>query len=186
MSLFQDLINQRIKELEELKQKLHDQVRTKIKQKSYELLSKYSEEIDNAQSQVALEKERILYEALVEGRKMIAEAYEEVLNAVRRDLHDYIDKNRTDERYIKFLEKILLNAKALIGDDVVVQASPRDKNAIMALMGKLGMKGEVLDKDVVGGLVVSSRDGSIVVDATIDTLFETNVNEIKKTIAAML
>lgn len=186
MSLFEDLINQHIKELEELKKKLHDQVQAKIKQRSYELLSKYSEEISNAQSQAILERERILYEALVESRRIVAEAYEEILNAMRRALFDYIDKNRTDERYIKFLEGALLKARELIGNDVVIQASPRDKNAIIVLMGKLGMRGDLMEKDIAGGIIASSRDSSVVMDATIDTLLETNVNEIKKVIAASL
>lgn len=186
MSLFGDLINQHIKELEELKQKLYDQVQTRIKQKSYELLSKYSEEISNTQSQVTLERERILYEALVESRKIIATTYEEILNEIKKDIYSYIDKNRTDEKYIKFLENALLRAKELIGEELVVQASPKDKNAVAALMRKLGLRGDVLDKDISGGLIASSRDGSVVVDLTVDSLFETNLNEIKRTISAML
>jgi V/A-type H+-transporting ATPase subunit E len=79
MSLFEDLINQHIRELEELKQKLLSDLETKIKQRSYELLSKYSEEISNAQSQVTLERERILYEALIENRKIISNTYEDIL-----------------------------------------------------------------------------------------------------------
>ncbi|MEZ0247964.1 MAG: V-type ATP synthase subunit E [Thermoproteus sp.] len=186
MSLFQDLINQHIKELEELKQKLYDDVQNKIKQKSYELLSKYSEEISNIQSQVTLERERILYETLVESRKKTADIYEAILNQVKKDIYDYINNNRTNDRYIRFLENILIKAKEVIGDDLVVYSSPKDKNTATVLMRKLGLRGEVADRDIVGGLIASSRDGSITLDMSIESLIESNVDELKRTILSAL
>ncbi|MGC8582316.1 MAG: V-type ATP synthase subunit E [Thermoproteus sp.] len=186
MSLFEDLINQHIRELEELKQKLLSDLETKIKQRSYELLSKYSEEISNAQSQVTLERERILYEALIENRKIISNTYEDILKEIKKDITDYIDKNRTNEKYIKFLENALLKAREIIGEDMIVYSSPKDRNTLTILMRKHGLKGEVVDRDMSGGLVASSRDGAIVLDMTLDTLLETNVEEIKKAVASVL
>ncbi|MEL9990930.1 MAG: V-type ATP synthase subunit E [Thermoproteus sp.] len=186
MSLFQDLINQHIKELEELKQKLYDDIQNKIKQKSYELLSRYSEEISNVQSQVTLERERILYEALVESRKKTANIYEVILNQVKKDIYDFIDNNRTSDRYIRFLENILIKAKEVIGDDLLVYSSPKDKNTIAILMRKLGLKGEVAERDIIGGLIASSRDGSVKLDMSIESLIESNIDELKRAVLSVL
>ncbi|MCI4465418.1 MAG: V-type ATP synthase subunit E [Thermoproteus sp.] len=186
MSLFEDLVNQHIKELEALKQRLLSEVETKIKQRSYELLSKYSEEIGNVQSQVTLERERILYEALVESRRIISNTYEDLLKEIEKDIKDYIDKNRTNERYIKFLENVLLKAKEVIGEDVLVYSSPKDRNTLTILMRKHGLRGEVVDRDMSGGLIASSRDGAIVLDMTLDTLLEANVDEIKRAMSSVL
>lgn len=186
MSFFQDLVNQHIKELEDFKRKIIDDLENSIRQRSYTILTKYSEQIASAQSQMTLERERLLYEALVESRKKVAETYNEVVEKVKTEIYRYIDNNRTNERYIKFIETSLVKAREIVGDNMVVYVSAKDKNAVTALMRKLNIRGEVEEKDILGGLIASSRDGSITLDMSIESLINSNIEEIKRVIYSVL
>ncbi|MFB6490245.1 MAG: V-type ATP synthase subunit E [Thermoproteus sp. AZ2] len=186
MSFFSELISRYIKELEDLKVKLNIEAESRIRQRAQEALSKYTEQITNVQSQVTLERERILYEAVVEARRRTAELSEQIVEAVINDVYDYVDKNRSSDDYIKFLEKALERAKEYIGPDATIYASPKDKNAVTALMRKLGMRGEVRDGDMRGGLLAESLDGSIKMDLTIESLIASSREELKRIIYSKL
>ena len=69
MSLFEDLINSKIRELEELKQNILITIETRIRKEADAALSKFYAQISSVESEVTLEKERILYDAVIEARK---------------------------------------------------------------------------------------------------------------------
>jgi len=94
MSLFEDLINSKIRELEELRQNLPLDIESKIRREVDAVLSKFSAQITNVESEVTLEKERILYDAVVESRRKIAETYEQLLKDLIEAVYNEVDKAR--------------------------------------------------------------------------------------------
>ncbi|MBP1448958.1 MAG: V-type ATP synthase subunit E [Thermoproteus sp.] len=186
MSLFSDLINRYIKELEDLKVRLNIEIEGRLRRKADEVLASYTEQITNIQSQITLERERILYESLVSSRRELANLLEQLLNDIIKNIYEYIDRNRTNERYIRFLENILIKVKEYIGSEAVIYASPKDKNAVDILMRKVGIRGSVNEGDLKGGAIASSPDGSIKLDMSIESLIQSNLEELKRIIYSKL
>lgn len=94
MSLFEDLIKLKIRELEELKGNLLTEIETRIRKETDLALNKFLDQISKVESEVFLEKERIIYDAVIQSRKEIAEIYEQILDDFINSLFDEIDKLR--------------------------------------------------------------------------------------------
>lgn len=180
MSLFEDLINAKIKELEDLKKNLLIDVETKIRKEAEAVVNKSLERIATVESETLLEREKILYDAVVESRKMIAETYESLLQDLINSIYDEIERMRGSERYINFLSRLLENAVTYVqSKEVVIYASPKDRGVVETLARKLGLSGLIAERDMKGGVVVASKDGSIVVDYSIESIIANKVEEIK-------
>jgi vacuolar-type H+-ATPase subunit E/Vma4 len=58
-------------------------------------------------------------------------------------------------------------------DNIIVYVSPRDRELIKDLLREIGINGEVVeDRDIVGGLRVSTRSGEMSVDNTYNSRLE--------------
>jgi len=180
MSLFEDLINSKIRELEELKQNLLINIETKIRREADAALSRFSTQISSVESEVTLEKERILYDAVVEARRKLAETYEQLLKDLIEAIYDKVDKERTSEKYVKFLTSIIENAVNYVqSKDVIIYTSPKDRGVVEAIARSLGLSGMVAEKDIRGGVIVTTRDGSITVDYSLETLLVNKLDDLK-------
>jgi V/A-type H+-transporting ATPase subunit E len=181
MSLFEDLINSKIKELEELKQNILITIETRIRKEADAALSKFSAQISSVESEVTLEKERILYDAVVETRKKLAETYEQLLRDLIEAIYDKVDKERTSGKYVKFLTLIIENAINYVqSKDVIIYTSPKDRGVVEAIARSLGLSGIVAEKDIRGGVIVTTRDGSITVDYSLETLLANKLDDLKR------
>lgn len=180
MSLFEDLINSKIRELEELKSNLLIDIETRIRKEATAVLNKYSTQITNIESEVALERERILYSAIIEARRKIVETYEQILNDFIETIYNEVDKLRGSERYVKFLRFLIESAiNYTQTKDVIIYASPKDRGVVETLAKNLGITGFVTEKDIKGGVIVMTRDGSITVDYSLETLLSNKLEELK-------
>ena len=180
MSLFEDLINSKIRELEELKQNLSVDVESRIRREVDAALSKFSAQITNIESEVTLEKERILYDAVVESRRKIAETYEQLLRDLIEAVYNEVDKARGSERYIKFLTALIGNAVNYVQSrDVVIYTSPKDRGVVETIARSLGLTGVVAERDIRGGVIVAAKDGSIAVDYSLETLLANRLDDLK-------
>jgi V/A-type H+-transporting ATPase subunit E len=180
MTLFEDLINSKIKELEELKQNILITIETRIRKEADAALSKFSTQISNVESEVTLEKERILYDAVVEARKKLAETYEQLLRDLIETIYDKVDKERTSEKYVKFLTSIIENSVNYVqSKDVIIYTSPKDRGVVETIARSLGLSGMVAEKDIRGGVIVAARDGSITVDYSLETLLANKLDDLK-------
>lgn len=180
MSLFADVIEGKAKELEELKANIPVEVEAEIRRGAQAALSALEERIAAVESQVSLEREKVLYEATVEARRRVAEAYERALSELLKALYEEVERIRTSERYLKFLERSLSEAlRYLPQGDVVIYASPRDRGAVEAIARRLGVSGMVAERDMRGGVVVSTKDGAVVVDMSLESLVANRVEELK-------
>ena len=180
MSLFEELILTKVRELEELKKNLVVEVETKIRKEADVVLNKYSEQITNVESEVLLEKERMLDDAVVESRKTIAEIYENLLKDLVGSVLEEVDRLRGQERYINFLKSLIENAVNYVQSrEVVIYASPKDRGVVETIARTLGLAGIVSEKDIRGGVVVSTKDGSVVVDYSLESIIANKIEELK-------
>ncbi|ACB40875.1 V-type ATP synthase subunit E [Pyrobaculum neutrophilum] len=180
MSLFEDLINSKIRELEDLKRNLLVNIETNIRREADAALSKFSAQLANVESEATLERERIIYNAVVEARRKIAEVYDQMLKDLVNAVYEEVDKMRGAERYVKFLTSLLETAEKYVQTkDVVIYASPKDKGVVEAVARNLGLTGIVAEKDIRGGVVVTTRDGSITVDYSLESLIANKIEELK-------
>ena len=180
MSLFEDLIRSKITELEELKKNLVIEIETRIRRDANASLNKFSEQITNVESEVALERERILYDAVVSSRKKLAETYELLLKDLVEALYEEVDRMRGSERYVKFLTRLVEDAVRYIqSSDVVIYASPKDRGVVEVIARNLGLTGLVSERDIKGGVIVTSRDGRIAVDYSIESIVNNKLEELK-------
>jgi V/A-type H+-transporting ATPase subunit E len=179
-SLFASLVSSKINELEELKKNIPVEIETRLKREAHAVLSKFSEKISSVESEVALERERLLFEALIQSRKIVAETYEQMLRDLIDAVYSEIDKLRGSERYARLLARFLESSlKYIQSKDVVVYASPRDRGAVEAVARNMGITGIVAERDIRGGIIVASRDGSIMVDYSIETLLSNVMEDLK-------
>lgn len=180
MSLFEDLIKLKIRELEELKGNLLPEIESKIRKETDSTLSKFLDQISKVESEVALERERILYNAVVESRREIAEVYEQLLDDLLNAVYSEVDKLRGTERYTKFLSTLIGDATNYIqSKDLVIYVSPKDRGVVETLTRTMGISAIIAEKDMRGGVIVASKDGSVVVDYSLETLIANRKEELK-------
>ncbi|MEZ0319796.1 MAG: V-type ATP synthase subunit E [Pyrobaculum sp.] len=180
MSLFEELILKKIRELEELEKNLVVEVETKIRKEADVVLNKYSEQITKVESDVVLEREKMLYDAVVESRRALAETYENLLKDLIEAVFEEVDRLRGQERYIKFLRSLIENAVNYIqSKEMVIYASPKDRGVVESIARTLGLMGIVSERDIRGGVVVSTKDGSVVVDYSLESIIANKIEELK-------
>jgi V/A-type H+-transporting ATPase subunit E len=184
-SLFASLVSSKINELEELKKNIPVEIETRLKREAHAVLSKFSEKISSVESEVALERERLLFEALIRSREIVAETYEQMLRDLIEAVYSEIDKLRGSERYARLLARLLESSlKYVQSRDVVIYASPRDRGVVEAVARNMGITGIVAERDIRGGIIVASKDGSIMVDYSIETLLSNMMEDLKHLVYA--
>ncbi|MCC6019802.1 MAG: V-type ATP synthase subunit E [Thermoproteaceae archaeon] len=184
-SLFASLVSSKINELEELKKNIPVEIETRLKREAHAVLSKFSEKISSVESEVALERERLLFEALIRSREVVAETYEQMLRDLIEAVYSEIDKLRGSERYARLLARLLESSlKYVQSRDVVIYVSPRDRGVVEAVARNMGITGIVAERDIRGGIIVASKDGSIMVDYSIETLLSNMMEDLKHLVYA--
>ncbi len=180
MSLFRELVNTKIRELEELKQNVVLDIETKLRREVESVLEKFSSQINDVESRVMLERERLLFDAVVESRRRVAEVYENLLSDLLNVVYGEIEKMRNSERYAKFLTSLIQDALGYVQSrDVVIYTSPKDRGIVEVIARDLGISALVAERDIKGGVIVASRDGSVSVNYSLEAIINNEIDKIK-------
>jgi vacuolar-type H+-ATPase subunit E/Vma4 len=154
----------------------------------------------NAQKKVTINKQRYAASAELKAEWSILEKEHEmvdkVLSRVNTELHNLM-KEKPDD-YLHVLESLIVEGGIILGvSDLEVILNERDSNLPLDL-GKLGLKiGEKTGLkitiiksakkiDAMGGAVIQTLDGKIVVNHTFEGMLSTSKNEIRYKIAQIL
>jgi len=121
--------------------------------------------------------ERIAW-ARLESKRVLAEAREDAIKGVIEDVFDSLGKARKTPEYKKFLARSIPQAAAELGGSVTVRVCKGDKALVPAVKGAKIVE----DLEGLGGAIVESADGKIRMNMTIETLFESQRDEIRKRI----
>lgn len=121
--------------------------------------------------------ERIAW-ARLESKRILAESREDAIKGVLEEFFDSLEGARKTPEYKKFLAKAVPQAASELGGSVTVRVLKGDKALLPAIKGAKVNE----DLDALGGAIVETSDGKIRIDLTLETLFEAQRDEIRKTI----
>jgi V/A-type H+-transporting ATPase subunit E len=119
--------------------------------------------------------ERIAW-ARLESRRIIAEAREDAIKNVLEDFFDSLGTARKSPEYKKFLGSAFSSSVSELGSGAVVHVAKGDR---ALLPSQKGVK-VVEDLEGLGGLLAESADGKIRMDMTLETMFDSRRDEVRK------
>ncbi|HSB46986.1 MAG TPA: V-type ATP synthase subunit E [Candidatus Bilamarchaeum sp.] len=121
--------------------------------------------------------ERIAW-ARLESKRIIAEAREDAIKSVLEEFFEELGSVRKSQEYRKFLADAAASAVAELGTGATIHVAKGDKALISAPKGAKVVE----DLEGLGGAMVESDDGKIRVDMTLETLFESRRDDMRKRI----
>jgi len=121
--------------------------------------------------------ERIAWGRL-EAKRVLAEAREDAIKGVIELFFDELKNVRKTPEYKKFLKKSLPDAAKELGKGTRVHIIKGDRSALPRMNGTKVVE----DLKGLGGALLESSDGKIRIDLTIETLFESRRDELRKEI----
>jgi len=145
------------------------------------IIDKYSGTLENIDKELNMEREYKLYDETMKAKRerlsIIDNAYAEVIEKIK----EKISSMRGTDDYRKFLRNSILWALSIIGsNDIVITASKSDKDVVKSIITELNINATInTTKENLLGVIVSSSDGSIKVDATLDSRLRLMEHQIK-------
>ncbi len=122
------------------------------------------------------ERERLSW-ARLEERRMLAEAKEEVLDEAFEEFKKELSGFTAKKEYTTWLNKMIEKGLKELGNESgVIHVKKGDKKKVKAKKG-VTIKEDV---DVIGGVIIESKDGKIRIDLSIDAFVRQHEDEIKK------
>ncbi|MCS7368316.1 MAG: V-type proton ATPase subunit E [archaeon GBS-70-058] len=168
-----------------------EEIINKAEKDAEEIMNK---EIKIAHEKIKMEERRRLAEISLKMKEIILREREtifnEVLNEVKRRLHEF---KKTD-RYPSILQELILEGcEAIGGGDLVIKIDSKDKEIDINIEklkriieermgGKVNISIVFDNISEFGGVIVSTPDGSIVYNNTLDAILERNFDDIRRII----
>jgi vacuolar-type H+-ATPase subunit E/Vma4 len=121
--------------------------------------------------------ERIAW-ARLESKRIVAEAREDAIKNVLEDFFEALGSVRKAPEYRKFLAAAANSAAEELGSGAVIHVAKGDKLLFSPPKGSKVVE----DLEGLGGAMAESSDGKIRVDMTLETLFESRRDEVRKKI----
>lgn len=125
--------------------------------------------------------ERIAW-ARLEAKRVLAEAREDAIKGVIEQFFDELGSVRKSAEYKKFMKKSVPDAAKELGKGTTVHIAKGDKTALPKMNGTKVVE----DLKGMGGALLESSDGKIMIDLTVETLFESKRDELRKKISDKL
>jgi V/A-type H+-transporting ATPase subunit E len=116
--------------------------------------------------------------ARLESKRIMAEAREDAIKNVLEEFFEALGSVRKSQEYKKFLAAAVNSAVGELGSGAIVHVAKGDK----ALFGAPKASKVAEDLEGLGGAMVESDDGKIRVDMTLETLFESTRDQVRKKI----
>ncbi|VVC03174.1 V-type ATP synthase subunit E [Candidatus Bilamarchaeum dharawalense] len=114
--------------------------------------------------------------ARLESKRILAEAREDAIKSVLEEFFDALKNVKKNPEYKKFLGRAVADAATELDSPVTVHVLKGDKSLIPALKNAKIVE----DLESLGGALVETNDGKIIIDLTLETLFESKRDEIRK------
>ena len=152
--------------------------------------SLYHKIIVDGRNQAEDKRRQIVGNSRLSARNKQLLLIEKVVGDVFEEAKAKIDSIRGDDKYALLMKNLLENALDVVNSEkVVVECNRKDSDLINKIVSELQ---EIVSTkiivsegvlDVIGGLKVKSKDGSMIYDATLDSRFERLRPLIRKDIA---
>jgi V/A-type H+-transporting ATPase subunit E len=179
--LINGIVNRLSSEIEEWSNNLRLKAEAELMDGVKAVIDKYADTLENIEKEINMDREYRLYNETMNAKRerlsVIESAYAEVVSKVRERLSSM----RGTNDYKKFLRNSILWATSIIeSKQLVITASKADEDMVNEIISELNLDAAVntTDKDLLG-VIVSSSDGSIKVDATLDSRLSLMEHQIK-------
>jgi V/A-type H+-transporting ATPase subunit E len=174
-------VNRLSSEIEEWSNNLRLRAEAELMDGVKAVIDKYADTLENIEKEINMDREYRLYNEIMNAKRerlsVIENAYAEVVSRVRERLSSM----RGTNDYKKFLRNSILWAESIIESrQLVITASKADEDEVNEVISELNLDATVntTDKDLLG-VIVSSSDGSIKIDATLDSRLSLMEHQIK-------
>ena len=122
-------------------------------------------------------KERIASSRL-EAKRILNEAKEDAIKAVLEDLYAMLDGISKKPNYKDFLKRTIASALAEMNStDLILHCKKEDKAVIQTLVGNAKIYEDV---NAFGGFILESSDGKVRLNLTLESLFESKRDDLRK------
>lgn len=160
-----------IKESEERAKKILDENNARASSIEAHYESKANEDADTTRRQRTSA-------ATLEGRYHVEQSRERIENEYLEALKSRIIQMRGTNDYLDYLDRAIREAKKILGEDAVVYLAEDDAKR----MEKTGLKSTSLSSGIgqLGGTIVTSADGKMIIDLTFTEIIRRKNDSIRK------
>mgnify|MGYP006078774717 FL=1 len=171
--------------LESLKSSLSES-QEKLSVSLTELENEYTKIISEGQKEAEKIEQQIIGSSDLEVRNKALLQVEESTSKVFEKAKDQIQNTKRDSEYSNLVSSLITEAiEALDTSEIIVYTNSKDKDIVKSAISKIsGAELSSEDIDCMGGVKVTSKDGSMTFENTIDARFERMKPLIRKNIAA--
>jgi vacuolar-type H+-ATPase subunit E/Vma4 len=140
-----------------------------------------------AKERLHREQARLFSAAQLDRQRQLAAAREHWLGQVLARARQQLTTLRVGASYARGYEQLCREAIGEFAFTIKVEIDPRDEPLMRQIMATLGVEGEILPTlETSGGLRVSSVDGCITVDNTVETRLENGWRDLRQRLAVLL
>lgn len=155
------------------------------------LVAEYNKIVENASKQAENLKRQMVESSRLAVRNRQLLLIEDAVSSAFSNAIAMLDSIRSDERYEAMMRRLIESTLDAIGMDAVLECSEKDRDMVdrivLELQHKYNFSVEVGDSiPCLGGIKARSRDGSIILDNTLDSRIERLRPILKKDIARLL
>ena len=171
--------------LESLKSSLSES-QEKLSVSLTELENEYAKIISEGQKEAEKIEKQIIGSSDLKVRNKALLQVEESTSKVFEKAKDQIQATKRDSEYSNLISSLITEAtEALDTSEIIVYTNSKDKDIVKSAISKIsGAELSSEDIDCMGGVKVTSKDGSMTFENTIDARFERMKPLIRKNIAA--
>ncbi len=176
----EQLVLRKVEELRDWIQSALGRPEVELRAEAASVVEQYRERMGRVESEVGLERERKIYEAISQSKSEMLALAEKMTQEVIEEVKRSVLSDR--DLYGKLVRGIMSRAKDVIGGEVIVETGKEHIDLVSSIARELGIEVLRFREADVSGVLVRSHDDSIIIDGTIDTLIENNREEIKRII----
>lgn len=147
--------------------------------KNEDLAKKAGAEVE--QLLAGMRNERIAW-ARLEAKRILAEAKEDAIANSLEGFFASIEKSRSSAEYKEFMAAAAKSAANELGSGATIRVRTGEAKLVPKLKGMKVEEG----LDALGGVLAESRDGKVMVNLTIETVFESKRDDLRRRVSEHL
>jgi V/A-type H+-transporting ATPase subunit E len=161
----------KIAELTQRARKTSEEIKSRALAKADEIKKLH---MDSALKAAMLEKNKSLYMANSEAKKQIGNLKHELFNEAFARVHGRLASVRESGYYEDSFRRMAEEAVLALGEsEVILHIDKKDADLCRKVADGLGVRCEIIaDNDCMGGLIVTTKDGKVVVYNTVESRLE--------------
>lgn len=131
-----------------------------------------------AREDAETEKRQRISSATLEGRSYLEREREKIENDYLEELRSRIRDMRGSDEYLRYIKRVIDSARKVLGNDSLVYVGKGDADGVKKLgISQIKTSEEI---DSLGGAIVTSADGRMIIDLTFSETLRNKNDEIRK------